>query len=209
MRKINPQFTRKIFATLVLLSYFPVLLMFIGPSPSIRHLWAWVWQIFPLWVSVGQWIRTRTYVEESTLDNNAAKTSEHDGNIIRATILAFATISAGVWISMLLNSPYLLTTTFVPQNLCVTNSNLVSIMRRHFQISHLAALGSSPMLLVYLFADSKNADLVEQSWTFLLSEGALMTFCFGPGCALAAGWYWREEILRREVIRKARRGSEK
>ena len=67
MRKINPQFARKIFLTLALFSYLPVLLMFLGPSPSIRHAWAWVWQMFPLWVSVGQWIRTRMYVEESTL----------------------------------------------------------------------------------------------------------------------------------------------
>lgn len=25
-----------------------------------------------------------------------------------------------------------------------------------------------------------------------------MITCFGPGATLAAGWYWREEILRRE-----------
>ncbi len=145
MRKINPQFAKKIFLTLALFSYLPVLLMFLGPSPSIRHLWAWLWQMFPLWVSVGQWIRTRMSAEESTLDQNQAKTSEHDSNIIRATILTFAAISAGVWVYMLLNSPYSLTTTFIPQSLSMTNSDFVSTMRRHFQISHLTALGSSLM----------------------------------------------------------------
>jgi hypothetical protein len=199
MRKMNPQFARKIFLTLALFSYLPVLLMFLGPSPSIRHLWAWVWQMFPPLVSVGQWIRTRMYVEESTLsDQDQGKISEHDSSIIRSTILAFATISAGVWIYMLLNSPYSLTTKFIPQNLSVINSNFVATMRRHFQISHLSALGSSLMWLVYLFADLKNADLVQQRWTFLLSTGTLITLCLGPGCTLAAGWYWREEILRRE-----------
>jgi hypothetical protein len=199
MRKMNPQFARKIFLTLALFSYLPVLLMFLGPSPSIRHLWAWVWQMFPPLVSVGQWIRTRMYVEESTLsDQDQGKISEHDSSIIRPTILAFATISAGVWIYMLLNSPYSLTTTFIPQNLSVINSNFVATMRRHFQISHLSALGSSLMWLVYLFADLKNADLVQQRWTFLLTTGALITLFLGPGCTLAAGWYWREEILRRE-----------
>jgi hypothetical protein len=209
MRKINPQFARKVFLTLALFSYLPILLMFLGPSPSIRHLWAWVWQMFPLWVSVGQWIRTRMDVGESTLDQNQSTTSERESNIIGATILAFAAISAGVWFYMLLNSPYSLTTTFVPQTLSVTSSNFVSTMRSHFQISHLLALGSSLMWLVYLFADLKNADLVQQGWSFLLSIGALMTLCLGPGCTLAAGWYWREEILRRESNKESQeRGEE-
>ncbi len=54
----------------------------------------------------------------------------------------------------------------------------------------------------------KNADLVRQRWTFLLSAGALITLCFGPGCTLAAGWYWREEILRRESNKESQEGVE-
>ena len=36
-----------------------------------------------------------------------------------------------------------------------------------------------------------------------------MTLYLGPGCTLAAGWYWREEILRRESNKESQeRGEE-
>ena len=177
--------------------------MFLGPSSSIRHLWTWAWQMFPLWVSIGQWIRTHMHGEESTLDQDQGKTSNHDNNniiIIRGTISAFAAISAGVWIYMLLNSPNSLGTIFLPQTLPVTKTTFIPLMRKHFQISHLSAFGSLLMWLVYLFADLKNAHLVQQSWIFLLSTAALTTLCLGPGVTLAAGWCWREEALRRDTV---------
>jgi len=71
------------------------------------------------------------------------------------------------------------------------------LARKQFQISHLSASGSALMWMIYLFAELKNADYVQQSWVFLLSIGSLTTLCFGPGATLAAGWYWREEILKR------------
>jgi hypothetical protein len=194
--RIDPHFSRAIFLTLGLFSYLPIFFMFLGPSPSIRHLWTWVWQTFPLWVSIAQWIRTRTSKVELPSTPQEDMNSNNEGNIIRATIAAFAAVSAGVWIYMLFNSSYSLTTIFLPNQ--EAGNTFVFLMRTHFQISHLATFGSSLMWLVYLFADLKKADLVEQSWVFLLSMGGLTTLCFGPGVTLAAAWYWREEILRRE-----------
>jgi hypothetical protein len=115
MRVINPHFSRAIFLTLGLFSYLPLFLMFLGPSPSIRHLWAWVWQMFPLWVSIAQSIRTRAWMHGgSPLNTHENKTANNDSNIFRATISAFAAVSAGVWIYILLNSPYSLTAIFLP-----------------------------------------------------------------------------------------------
>jgi hypothetical protein len=198
-QNINPHFSRAVFLTLCLFSYLPISLMFLGPSPSIRHRWTWAWQMFPLWVSVAQWIRTRTSAFSSKTEPPAKKqeseNSSNDNNIIRATISTFAAVSAGVWIYTLLNSPYSLTMIFIPQDTSNTEPTFVSLMRRHFQVSHLSAFGSALMWLVYLFADLKSADLVQQSWICLLSMGGLTTLCFGPGVTIAAGWYWREEIL--------------
>jgi len=94
---------------------------------------------------------------------------------------------------LLFNSPYSLNTMFLPQNAV----GYIPLMRKHFQICHLATFGSAFMWLVYLFAELKGADLVPQSWILILSMGCLTTICFGPGTTLAAGWYWREEILKR------------
>jgi hypothetical protein len=162
--------------------------------------------MFPLWVSIGQWIRTHIHGEESTLDQDQGKTSNHDNNIIRGTISAFAAISAGVWIYMLLNSPNSLSTIFLPQTLPITKTTFIPLMRKHFQISHLSAFGSSFVWLVYLFADLKNSHLVQQSWIFLFSTAALTTICLGPGVTVAVGWCWREEILRSDSVEETGRG---
>jgi hypothetical protein len=84
---------------------------------------------------------------------------------------------------------------FLPQNAV----GYIPLMRKYFQISHLATFGSALMWLVYLFAELKGAELMPQSWMFILSMGCLTTVCFGPGATLAAGWYWREEIMKRGV----------
>jgi hypothetical protein len=77
-------------------------------------------------------------------------------------------------------------------------TTFLPLLRRHFQINYLSALGSSLMWLCYLFADLKNAHLVPQSWIFLLATGCLTAICLGPGFTLVAGWYWREEILEHQ-----------
>ena len=201
-QNINAHFSRAVFLTLCLFSYLPISLMFFGPSPSIRHRWTWAWQMFPLWVSVARWIRTRISAFSSKTEPPAnmqeSENSSNDNNIIRATISTFAAVSAGVWMYTLLNSPYPLAVIFIPKDTSNTELTFVSLMRRHFQVSRLSAFGSALMWLVYLFADLKSADLVQQSWIFLLSMGGLTTLCFGPGVTIAAGWYWREEILRYE-----------
>jgi hypothetical protein len=158
--------------------------------------------MFPLWVSVAQWIRTRISAFSSKTEPPAnrqeSENTRNDNNIIRATFSTFAAVSAGVWMYTLLNSPYPLAVIFIPKDMSNTELTFVSLMRRHFQVSHLSAFGSALMWLVYLFADLKSADLVQKSWIFLLSMGGLTTLCFGPGVTIAAGWYWREEILRYE-----------
>ena len=193
MRNIHPQFSRAIFLTLSLFSYLPVFLMFLGPAPSIRHRWTWAWQMFPLWVAVAQWIRTRMFASTPGDERSGTQQGDNKGSVIGATISAFAAISAGVWMYLLFNSPYSLNTMFLPQNAV----GYIPLMRKHFQICHLATFGSAFMWLVYLFAELKGADLVPQSWILILSMGCLTTICFGPGTTLAAGWYWREEILKR------------
>lgn len=204
-QRIEPKFSRAIFLTLTVFCYLPIFLMFLAPLTSTRHFWTWVWQMFPLWVSVAQWVRTRTSKVEASSNQKEGKNSNNEDHIIRATISAFAAVSAGVWIYMLLNSPYSLNTIFLPQR--NPENTFVSITRTYFQISHLVTLGSALLWLVYLFADLKNADLVEQSWIFLLAIGGAITLCSGPGVTLAAGWYWREHILLRECQRAYAEGT--
>ncbi|KAE9375212.1 hypothetical protein N431DRAFT_542807 [Stipitochalara longipes BDJ] len=196
MRTIDPHFSRAIFTTLGLFSYLPVFLMFLGPSPSIRHRWTWAWQMFPLWVAVAQWIRTRTSASTPRDESSSIHQDDNESSVIGATISAFAAISAGVWMYMLFSSPYSLRTIFLPQS--TSASGIIPLMRAHFQSSHLSAFGSALMWMVYISAELKDAALVQQSWVFLLSMVGLSTLCFGPGATLATCWYWREQILKRE-----------
>lgn len=182
---------------MTIFSYIPIFLMYLGPSPAIRHFWTWAWQMFPLWVSLTQALLKRVPTSRKNNSGNSISLQGHLATV-RATVGIFAMVSGAVWVYLLLCSPYSITTIFFP--FPVAEHTFLPILRRYLQCDHISAMGSSLLWLLYLFSDLKSSGLVKQSWVLLFGLGCLTTACFGPGFALAAGWMWREELLTQREI---------
>ncbi len=200
-RTTNTAYTRGILFTLGIFFYIPLFGTYTHPSLTARHWWNWVWQLFPVYVSITQSLVS--FFPSSSTTNANANTS--DLPIIRYTLGTFAVISASVWIYVITTSPFSLKTLFVPYS--PESDTFLPVMRRFFQVDQLSSLGASLLWLTYLFWDLKKKDLVKQSWGVLFTVKFLLFVCFGPGATLAAGWVYREEILAgvEEAGRKKRR----
>ncbi|KAG4430888.1 hypothetical protein IFR05_013633 [Cadophora sp. M221] len=200
-RTTNTAYTRGIFFTMALFFYIPLLGSFLHPSLTARHAFNWSWQLFPLFVSLAQILITALPSSSSPRtpgDNNA------DLRIIRLTVLPFAFLSAGIWIYTLVNSPYSLSTLFIP-TAPVTNT-FMPVMRRFLQVDQVSSFGASLLWLTYLFGDLKSESIVGQSWLVLFFVKAVLMVVVGPGATFALEWLWREEVLAGGKVVKAKKG---
>src|SRR5436190_19998304 len=68
-RLTDLSYTKSIFPAMLLCFFIPLYLSNLSPSFSTRHSWNWVWQMFPVWVALFQWLAAYTILPNTiTLD---------------------------------------------------------------------------------------------------------------------------------------------
>ncbi|KXX78604.1 hypothetical protein MMYC01_204483 [Madurella mycetomatis] len=137
---------------------FEVFTAYLSPDPTTRHYWIWAWQMSPLWIGIANFassyiILNRYYVSMF--------------GRISVLLKVVCTVSAIVWVSVLLISPYSIFDLFSSCFLC----------------------------LVYQFVEMYHLGFIELDgfWPLALLPVALA--CFGPGVTFVLGWWWRERKL--------------
>ncbi|KAL9123289.1 MAG: hypothetical protein Q9187_000161 [Circinaria calcarea] len=192
MRLTDLRYTLSVLPVMVLGNYIPYLVAFLYPDFNIRHYGMWVWHLYPVWVSLGQWILGCT-VMPNTMQNNRIHGVTRDIWPIRITVGSLAALSATVWIHLVFTAPFSLETIFVPYEQGL--DTFIGGARALLQWDQVFFVLSSITWVLYMFADLKIAGMMQQRWITLLVLLGAGTLLLGSGATTALAWLWREEIL--------------
>jgi hypothetical protein len=185
-------YTRSVLPVMVLAYYLPYLSAYLGPSVTIRQTATWIFQMSPLWVSIGQWICKRTVIP-STVRQDRINNVNRDLGTIRLTVGSLALWSGISWLNVLLRAPLPLREIFLPRG--ADSTSFVESAGNVFRYDHIFFSGSSLLWILYLLRDLKKARMVRHGWPKILFSMAVSSVCFGPGATVALAWLYREETL--------------
>jgi hypothetical protein len=97
LRLTDMGYTASVLPVLILTHYIPIygsLLSFIDPKT--RHMWNWIWQPFPIYASVLQFVLKKTVMPD-TVQNDRIENVNRDLPTIYFTIGSLCALSTGVW----------------------------------------------------------------------------------------------------------------
>ena len=192
MRLTDRRYTRTVLLVMVLGSYIPYLISFLYPDNNVRHFGMWVLHMCPLWASLGQWTLAHTVMPD-TIQPDRIHNPKGDLWAIRITVGSLAALCAGVWMHLLLTSPFSLETIFVPYGRDL--DTFVGGARALLQWDQAFFVLGSLVWALYMFADLKRAGMVERRWATLLAMLGVGVMLLGSGATVALAWLWREEVL--------------
>jgi len=196
-RLTNMAYTASILPTTVIGFYAPYLLAYISPTLSLRHTGIWVWHLFPLWISLGQWILSRAVMPNS-LQHDRLHRPSHDIRTIRTTIGTLTVFSALVYLFCVTSTNFTLVDIFLPLG-TDHHQSFETAIREFLQWDQIYFAGASLLWVVCLFAELRRAELTTMRWPVVLVLLGCLSVVFGTGAATAVGWLWREEILVRRT----------
>lgn len=199
MRLTDLRYTRSILPVMLLAYYAPYLVAFTGPTAAARQAALWVLQLFPLWVSVGQWLVKHILLSSSTTYQDRHDNVTRDIGTIRHTIGTVALWSAISWLTILWKTPSssawaLGGATRITEEVSL-DSLLVLGAHGIPRYDYLVSTASSFLWIFYVYRDLKRAGMVEYGWLRLISFAGALGVCVGPGATVALAWLYRENIL--------------
>ncbi|KAI1413267.1 hypothetical protein F5Y13DRAFT_198987 [Hypoxylon sp. FL1857] len=162
-----------------------VFAMFCSPNLADRHFWAWALQLVPLWIGLLNVIADRFLGLFRSKRSSSASP--------KPILVALGLISAGVWVYILLSSPYSLSTIFLPEP--GQQSEFLPHIRKAIQSDELGTFMSSLLWLAYSFFDLYSAGLIGNEWLFKAASLPIINLLCGPGATFIIGWYMRELAL--------------
>ena len=193
-------YTASVVPMMLLGFYAPYFLAYLAPSLILRHAGIWLWHMFPVWVSLGQWILARTVMPNSIQHDRIHRVTR-DVWTIRVTIGSLAVLSGAVYLYSVLSSPFTFWTIFFPTGKGL--GTFQGAVQEFLKWDQIFFAGSSILWIIYMFVDLKEAEIETPSWITILCGLSAMSLVLGTGAATAMGWLWREEILVSRKQKKA------
>lgn len=187
-------YTSTVLLSMVICYWIPLVGQFFAPTMEARHTWNWVWQVFPLTISLMQRLLAWTVVP-NTVNEDRYTQPLRDLPAIFWQIGISAVASAAVWIYTVTQVPFSLTELFIPTEFDISGNNFVMAIRQILQWDWLIIFSACFIWLAYSFWDLKAAGMVKQSWLTLFAGCAASFATVGPGATFAAGWSYREYCL--------------
>jgi hypothetical protein len=184
---------------LVLFHYIPnygAFLNFIDPQT--RHMWEWIWQPFPIFISIAQFVLKRTFMPDTVREDQPHNT-DRDLLTINYTIGTLCAVSMATWHYTFFYAPYSMTTLFTP-NIPGTHTGDEHI-RLFLQFDEMFCIIVCVLWMLYLFSDMKKAGMVDDSWVSIVLKAVAIFLIGGPGVTVGLGWLWRERILATKCSR--------
>ncbi|EGC45088.1 conserved hypothetical protein [Histoplasma capsulatum var. duboisii H88] len=195
--RLAPEHNVTLLPILLLLHTCEVFAAYLAPQPTTRHYWTWAWQMSPLWVGIANFVISKLIGTSPSFRATTIKWLTSP----KLLLSLMSIISAGVWVYMLVNCPYPLSTVFIPSS--SAQSKFVPHMRRALQYDEIAVFGTSFLWLGYLFFDLHCAGLIRRGeWLVPVAALPIFTAFVGPGAAFAFGWYWRESKLQSKLAQE-------
>ena len=192
LRLTDMSYTQSVLPIMILAYHGPYLLSYLGPSTQIRHAATWVFQMFPLWVCLGQWVLKKTIIP-STIRQDRIDNVNRDMETIKFTIGSLVLWSSASWLNVLLRASLPLKEIFMPP--AGPSTSFLTSVQKMFRFDHLFFSGSSLLWILYLYRDLKTAGMIRHSWFTILSSLTTLTVSIGPGATVALAWLYREQIL--------------
>lgn len=193
LRLTDMSYTASVLPVLVLAHYIPNFGSFL-PSldPQTRHMWNWIWQPFPVYVSVLQYVLKKTVMPDTVMHDRIHNVNA-DMRTIQFTIGSLCAFSAGTWWYTLYAAPYSWAMLFIP-NLAEGQTG-DEYIRMFLQFDEIFSIGACYLWLLYLYGDMKNAGMMTDSWISIILKGAVSLVTLGPGVTVGLGWLYRERLL--------------
>lgn len=166
---------------------------FFWPTLAERQSWLFVWQLYPVYLSVYLFAMSKLFPD--TVDVDKYTNPKRDLPIIQMYMGFSIVLVSSVWIWSWASGPYSLLDIYTPTAIPKTTSNLTDFIRDFLRYDQIFAFSPGLLWLVYLFWDLKHAGMVEVSWGRILLSGIGAMVALGPGATLGIGWLWRERVI--------------
>jgi hypothetical protein len=212
MRLTDMGYTATILPVLILAHYIPNYGSYLSTiDPQTRHMWNWIWQPFPIYVSILQFV-LKKIVMPDTVQRDRLENVNRDLPTIYFTIGSLCALSAATWYTCILllvkslltfsrwytlyTAPFAWFTLFVP-NLTEGQTG-DEYIRMFIQFDEIFSMGACFLWLLYLYGDMKRANMMADSWGSIVLKGVVSLTAFGPGVTIGLGWLHRERLLARK-----------
>jgi hypothetical protein len=195
MRLGRMNYALVVLPTLILTYYIPAFAMFDWPTISGREAWLFVWQMFPVWISITTTLLS-WFIPDTTVSDRF-ESPNRDLPVIRYTIGILSLISSAVWLWTCIAAfpQNKITGILIPRSLPGQTTNLVTFIREFLKFDEILLFANTFMWLGYLYWDMKYAGMLKTSWVRILVYLLTSVMLLGPGATAGAGWLWRENIL--------------
>lgn len=193
MRLTDLSYTASVLPVILLTHYIPNFISFTTAiDPHFRHVANWIWQPFPVWTFILQFVLKKTVMPD-TVQEDRIKNPTRDLPVINYTIYSLCAISAATWWYTLYNAPFSPAELFVPNVAAMKTGD--EYIRLFIQFDEIFSLGAGFVWLLYLFEDLKRAGVMDDSWVGIVGRGVVTLIVAGPGVTIGLGWLWRERLL--------------
>lgn len=99
-------FAKGIFIAVTVGHYVSHFMANVAPAPpAVRYWWSWVWQLFPIWISIIQHALAYTIFSGPTTLKDVSAT-KRALSTIRSTIYSFSAVSAASWLYVNSQTPF-------------------------------------------------------------------------------------------------------
>ncbi|KAH7395488.1 hypothetical protein BKA64DRAFT_60351 [Cadophora sp. MPI-SDFR-AT-0126] len=201
-RHVPIHLAKTILPTLILCYVVPGIAMY-WPTSHISTLqgWNFVWQLFPIYLSILHGISSRFFLNAECEDR--VNTFKSDLIYLRLTYFIIAIFSSTAWIYTLFTSPTPLFQVFLSgiTNRDIQFQTLEEAMRMFLKYDEVFAFSSAAIWVLLCFWDLKREGRVTTNWAKILAFYAAVTLSLGPGTGLVCMWWWREDVLARPGLK--------
>ncbi|KAH8719235.1 FAD binding domain protein [Phaeosphaeriaceae sp. PMI808] len=193
MRLTDMGYTASVLPVLAVAHYIPHFGSYLPSlNPQTRHMWNWIWQPFPVYVSILQFLLKKTVMPD-TVQKDRFENVNRDMLTIHITVGSFCVLSSATWWYTFYEAPYSLATLFIP-NLSDRKSG-DDYIRMYMQFDEIFSMGALLLWLLYLYSDLRKAGMIKDTWTSIVLKGVISLFTLGPGVTVGVGWLYRERLL--------------
>jgi hypothetical protein len=193
LRLTDLSYTASVLPVILLTHYLPNFASFVTYlDPQTRHMANWIWQPFPVWTAILQFILKKTVMPD-TVEEDRLKNPGRDLPTINYTMYSLCAISAATWWYTLYTAPFSPATLFVPNVAAMKTGD--EYIRLFLQFDEIFSLGACMLWLLYLFGDLKRVGMMDDDWISIVGKGLVTLAAAGPGVTIGLGWLWRERLL--------------
>nr|BDX35614.1 FAD-dependent monooxygenase StrN [Stachybotrys sp.] len=197
-RLTDKTYTNLVLPIILATHYATYLGALVAPDTADRQKAGHLWALFPIWISLGQFLLVRFVLKPSTVNQDRLYNITSDMAAIRRTVVVLVALSAAAWQYTVWRSarPSFIDI-FLP-DLPIRHVSEFSIEAAYVEFlkwdTVFFALGNATWIAL-LFWDLKAAGMIRSGWLTLLSYGIGLALVGGPGTFLGLAWLYREEIL--------------